>query len=472
MRAPIYEALKKYAEEKNILLHMPGHKGGRGLAAPELNSIGSLDFTEVPGLDDLHVAEDIIMEAQNMAARAWGAAESLFLVNGATSGIHSLLLAVGGQVLIPRNAHRSVLGGLILSGAEPVFIDCEIDPLLQIAVSVAPEKVAVAVRSHPDLKAALIVSPTYFGTASRMGEIAGILDAGGIPLLVDEAHGGHFAFHPDYPQPALRQGAKAVVHGLHKTLPVLTQAGMLHLASDFPWANQVRSCYDLLTTTSPSYPLMASLDMGRAIMEDQGQALLERAMFKSDQCCLAINKIGGLSCRLHRAMQTSDSAAYDPLKILVEIVDLDIDGPEMARLLRKQYGIQVEMAAGNYVLAIFSPFNADNDWDQLAKALDRLAASVGRTTKPAITPAGLPPIPTLAMTPRQAFLSERKTVIIEESIGLTAAESVAAYPPGIPCLWPGQVITHEVVEYLKMITSQGAVIHGLRDQNRQTIDVV
>ncbi|NLB17917.1 MAG: aminotransferase class I/II-fold pyridoxal phosphate-dependent enzyme, partial [Syntrophomonadaceae bacterium] len=263
----------------NILLHMPGHKGGRGFSQSELAAIASLDFSEVPGLDDLHFPQGPLLEAQQLAARAWGAHTSLFLLNGATSGIHSMLMALGedANILVPRNIHRSFLGGLILSGARPIFVGCVTDPNLEVAVAIDPDEVGRRILACRNLKGVFVESPTYYGTVNEIREILKITKSEGVPLMVDEAHGAHFAFHPDYPDSALAEGAQACVHGLHKTTSVLTQGGILHLAADFPWKERVQASHGILTTTSPSYPIMASIDVGRAIMEKSGSQLLERA---------------------------------------------------------------------------------------------------------------------------------------------------------------------------------------------------
>ena len=474
MNIPIYDALRAYYQEKNVLLHMPGHKGGAGFTLPEFRAVGAMDFTEVPGLDDLHDAQGVLWEAQKLAAEAWGAEKSLFLVNGATSGIHSLLLAIGegSQVLLPRNAHRSFLGGLILSGGRPEFVECEMDPTLGVAISVRPEKIRAKLQSCGAIKGAFLVSPTYYGTVNEMRCIAEMLDERGIPLMVDEAHGAHLVFHPDYPDSALQEGAQAVVHGLHKTMPVLTQTGILHLAAGFPWKDKVQVGYDLLTSTSPSYPLMASIDIGRAMMQEHGRELLEQAKVRAEWCRQKINLIPGFHSRSHEFLEIEGVAGYDLLKVLVEITDLDLDGYQLSHLLRNSYGIQVELSGENHILALFSPVNAEEDWSALTFALQAVSRQLSHRPRKGNNCVGIPPIPPLAITPRESFLSPHKTVMIKESKGMISAEMVAAYPPGIPCLIPGEIITDEVLEYLIYLKLRGTPVHGLRDRSLQSIQVV
>ncbi len=474
MNIPIYEALRKYCQEKNTLLHMPGHKGGLGFTLPEFRAVGALDFTEVPGLDDLHDPQGVLLEAEQLAAEAWGAERSLFLVNGATSGIHSLFLAMGEgtRIIIPRNAHRSFLGGLILSGGRPEFVECEIDPELGVALSVRPESYRVKLESCSDIKGGFLVSPTYYGTVNDIKSVVRIMEERGIPLMVDEAHGSHLAFHPDYPDSALQEGARAVVHGLHKTMPVLTQAGILHLAAGFPWSDRVQASHDLITSTSPSYPLMASIDIGRALMQEHGRELLERAKERAERCRREINGIPGFKTRSREFLDMDGVTGYDPLKILVEITDLDLDGYQLSHLLRECYKIQVELAGENHVLALFSPVSSEEDWNILTYALREISGQSSHHPKKKNIYPGLPPVPPLAITPRESFLSPHKTVMIKECEGLISAEIVAGYPPGIPCLIPGEVITAEVVEYLNYLKLKGIPVHGLHDRSFQKIQVV
>ncbi len=474
MKAPLYSALCSYREENNILLHMPGHQGGRAFSPPELRAVAAIDFTEVDGLDDLHHPQGVLAEAQELAARAWGADRSFFLVNGATSGIHSLMLSLGkdAEVLVPRNMHRSLLGGMILSGVRPIFADCIQDPESGIALSVDPLEIKRRLDASSNIAGVFIESPTYYGTVSQIGKIAVMLNDRQVPLMVDGAHGGHFAFHPDLPKPALALGAKACVHGLHKNLPVMTQGGILHVQDDFPFLANVIAAYDLLTTTSPSYPLMASIDVGRAIMEEQGRALLENALEWSESCRSEINRIYGLRCRGKEFLGERGVAGYDPLKILIEIRGLDISGFELMSIMRKEYGIQLEMAGENHMLAMFSAFNTEEEWQALPLSLSDAVSGIASKGEATAMLTPVPPRTVLAITPREAFFSTQKTVMIKESTGLIAAEMVAAYPPGIPCLIPGEIISPEVVEYLEYLRRIKASVHGLQDPCLNLIRVV
>ncbi|NLU50107.1 MAG: aminotransferase class I/II-fold pyridoxal phosphate-dependent enzyme [Syntrophomonadaceae bacterium] len=466
IRAPIYEALLRYRAESNLLLHMPGHCGGRGFTVEEFAELGRLDFTEVPGLDDLHNPTGPLQEARELMAAAFGAQESFFLVNGATSGIQTLFLATcneGEPVLIPRNAHRSFLAGLVLSGAVPVYYPCiQADPW---GIVVAPEAGAVvsALEKNPAAAAIFLASPSYYGTVADVREIVQTAQNYDKMVLVDEAHGAHFSFHPCLPPPALAQGSAAVVHGMHKTLPVLTQAAMLHIGCGFIPRARLRQAYHLLTTTSPSYPLLASLDLARSLLQERGYELLEKALQWAGEFRFKMKQVKGIDCPGEEFLQVPGVKGYDPLKVLLGVRGLSLTGYQVAVLLRERFNIQVEMAGRDFILAMFSLYHDRNDWEELYVALRSISQQYpgpGEVARLAVSP---PPLPDLVLTPRQAYYSPWKKVKLAEAVGRIAGEMVAGYPPGIPCLLPGELVTPEVLDYLFYLRANGAGIHGPED---------
>jgi lysine decarboxylase len=472
-QTPIYTALKKYVEENNLRLHVPGHIGGKGMLAPELEALASMDITEIPGLDDLHLAQGIIEEAEQMLAKACGASESLFLLNGATSGIHALFMSIGDgkQVMIPRNAHRSFYGGMVLSGAIPVYIPCEIQPELGIALAVTGLKVDDLLHMNNNVAAVFVTSPSYYGTCCDIAGIATVVRRWGKMLLVDEAHGAHFPFHPLYPNSALKDGANAVVNGLHKTWPVLTQGACLHLGAGFIHHARLLAAYSLITTSSPSYPLMASIDLARDFMEREGTNYLERSLELSREFKPLIDKIQGLRCYGDELLQDPGVIAIDPLKIMIGVQGLSLTGYQVARLLREEYHIQVEMEDQNLILAMFSFLHEREEWERFYLALKEVALrypSQGGDRSPVYQP----PLPKIILSPRQAFFAALKRVKLAECRRRVAGEMVAAYPPGIPCLAPGELITDEVWDYLHYLKISGARIQGPREPNLEYINVI
>ncbi|HZK43105.1 MAG TPA: aminotransferase class I/II-fold pyridoxal phosphate-dependent enzyme [Syntrophomonadaceae bacterium] len=472
-KTPIYTALLAYVEENNIRLHMPGHIGNPNNIVEELQMVAKIDITEVPGIDDLHSPAGAIKEAEILLAEAYKANSSMILVNGASSGIHAILLAVaeaGKKVLIPRNAHRSFYGGLVLSGLWPDYLPSEVEANTGIILSVTPDTVKAAIKQRDDIKGVFVTSPSYYGTTLEIQQMAAECHKHDIPLFIDEAHGSHFAFHESYPAPALWQGADAVVNGLHKTLPVLNQGACLHMASRMD-ENRVKAAMSLITTTSPSFPLLASIDLARALMQKSGQNLLENALHLSNECKNNISTIKGVRILSEELKDINGVFEIDPLKILVNVNDLSINGYEVASILHREYNIQIELQEESVILAMFSMFHELKDWEHFYYALEQIALRYNKG-RPKMNRGVIPPLPSVVISPRQAYFSEKRMVKLEESLGLIAGEVVAAYPPGIPCLLPGELITGEIIDYLLYLRSNNIRIQGPRDQKLLTIDII
>jgi Arginine/lysine/ornithine decarboxylases len=453
---------------------MPGHIGAKGIMPPELEALLGLDVTEVEGLDDLHLAQGIIAASRQKLAQACGAAESFFLVNGTTSGIHALFMsfADNDSVMIPRNAHRSFYGGMVLSGIKPVYIPCVVQPELGIALGVQAEQIEALLALHSDVKGVFITSPSYYGTCCDIAGIAAVVHKWGKILMVDEAHGAHFPFHPLYPHSALQDGAQAAVNGLHKTWPVLTQGACLHLGKAFSHRSRLLEAYNILTTTSPSYLLLASIDLARDFMESSGQVYLERAIAYSYEFKNRLKTIKGIRCYDGELLDIPGVQALDPLKILIGVQGLSLDGYQTARILRAEYHIQVEMAEPNFILAMFSLLHNRADWDKFYTALADVACRYPAGGGKELRPVCLPPPAPMVYTPRQAYLAAAEKVGLTEAKGRLAGEMVAPYPPGIPCLLPGELIDDEVWEYLNYLKTTGASLQGPEEPELEHIKVL
>lgn len=470
MTSPLYAAIEEYSQRAGLRLHMPGHAGKNQALPRSWQDILKLDITEVEGLDDLHWPRGPIEAGQQMLAQAFGARQSCFLVNGASSGIHSFFMGLkpGSRVLVPRNAHRSFFAGMVLSGVFPVYIPCQVSDL-GLALAVDSEEFETHLTLNSDVEAAALVSPSYFGTTCHVESISRLLHKRRVPLLVDEAHGGHFYFHPAYPPTALAAGADVVVNGLHKTLPVLTQGACLHIGASCFAAERFVKAISLLTTTSPSYLIMASIDLAREWMERYGREALERALLLSCSYRDKINETKGFSCTIQELMITGVQA-IDPLKILLSVQELAADGYAVSRMLRQEYNIEVEWESRDSILAMMSIFHDQKDWEQLYQALHLISKQVG--TKKGMTPSKPPPLPTpqVLISPREAFFAAKTSVPLESSIGKLSGEMIVPYPPGIPCLLPGEQITAEVCAYIADMNKAGHHIHGWNEQlNRMVI---
>ncbi|HHX51863.1 MAG TPA: decarboxylase, partial [Clostridia bacterium] len=338
---PIMGAVLRYLAEDPVRMHMPGHKGGRGVAQVLLDFLGEApfqaDLTEVPGLDDLHQARGPIGQAQKLAAGAFGAEQTFFLVNGASTGIHGALLALAGpgdRVFLPRHLHRSVFAGLVMAGAEPVYVLPSYHRELGMPLGVSREDWVACWDRHPQGKVAFFVSPTYEGVAALDRRMIQSARARGLITVVDEAHGPHFPFHPRLPSPALSCGADVVVHGSHKLLSAFTQAGMLHLNRGLD-PERISSALRLLQTTSPSYLLLLSLDAARYQMARQGEKLLDELLEIASWARREINRIKGFRCWGRELVNYEGVTGLDPTKLVIDGLEAGFDGFQLARSLRK-----------------------------------------------------------------------------------------------------------------------------------------
>lgn len=472
-QAPLYQALKNHAASKAANFHVPGHRQGRGLSEELLllggQALFELDLTEIPGLDDLHTPQGVIARAQELAARAYGAEHSFFLVNGSTIGIHALLMAVGGrgEVLLPRNAHRSALGGLILSGADPVYVMPEIISGFGIAAGVLPERIRLAMESNPGIRAVLTVRPNYFGVADDLAGQAVLVHAQGRPVLVDEAHGAHLRFHRGLPADALTCGADAAVQSTHKLGGSLTQSSLLHLGGSRLNAEVVAGALSLLQTTSPSYLLMASLDLARRQLALSGAGLLERTLTLAGKTRQRLARIKGL-----KVLSKADLAGFDLdlTRLVINVGGLGLTGYQVSDLLFRRYNVYIEMAEANNIVAFLSIGTTPADCDALVKALEDIACR-----ERCAHPVKFPEVPfniKKRMKPREAWFAASQRVALAEARGRICAETVAVYPPGIPVLCPGEEINPEAYDYLVLISKYALPCQGASDYSLKTIKVV
>lgn len=480
---PLISALKRYISDGTVRFHMPGHKGGQ--AIPDYlvkflgNRVFAADVTNVPGLDDLHQSRGVIREAQELAAETFGADRTYFLVNGSSCGLQALVMAAcgpGERILAPRNIHRSILSGIILSGAVPVFFTPEYDCEYKIPLGACPEKIALCLDQNPGVKAVLLVTPTYHGITSDVASIAEIAHGRGIPLLVDEAHGPHLSFHGDLPPSALEGGADASVQGTHKILSAFTQASMLHLKSRLIERQRLEAALKLLQSTSTSYLLLASLDAAREQAAACGRYYIQGALDLAGYLRNEINQIKPLSSFGAEITGRPGVHGFDPAKVTISVRRLGVTGLWAEQWLREKYKIQVEMSDLLNLLLIVTFGNLRFDADLLLEALRDMVECVKLNLAGAfprqIAPDPLPGIPDLVITPREAFWAPVAAVSLPEAAGRVSAETIACYPPGIPVICPGERITGEIVDYLAGLRSVGMHFQGCYDTGLETVMVV
>jgi arginine/lysine/ornithine decarboxylase len=473
-RTPLFDAMVSLAESHKVSFHTPGHKSGKGISTRFRKYVGprifSIDLTTLDEVDSLQNPTGVIKEAQELAAKACGADRSYFLVNGTTVGNHAMVASVTGpgeKVLIARNCHRSVLTGLIMSGAQPVFFQPAFDRNLKLTLNVTFETVKKAIDDNPGARALLITSPNYYGLCADIEKIIPYARDKGLLVLVDEAHGPHLKFHPKLPKCALEAGADLCVQSTHKIVGGMTQASMLHAKAERVNIDDLTNTLKLLQTTSPSYILMASLDLARMQMATEGKKLLTRTIKLAEEARVKINNIAGITCFTKERAQQAGMADMDVTKLTITVSDLGLSGYSVSQLLNTRFGIQVEMADPFHVLVIVSIGDRQDDLNRLVDALQQISAETG--LQGALLPLDKVHPPALqnqfAMTPRDAFYSDTEMVTIDQAIGRVSAEIVTVYPPGIPLLVPGEEISMAAIDYLGNMAGLGAIIDGLNENN-------
>lgn len=478
-RAPLLEALVKYARSSPCRFHVPGHGGGGGapedLLAVAGEGVFAIDATELPGLDDLNSPAGVIAGAQELAARAFGADRSFFSVNGTTLGLQALMLALGrpgGKVILPRNCHRSVVGGLVLSGLDPVFISPAIVPDFNFAAGVPSRELERAVRDNPGACAVLCIHPTYYGAAGDLKKIAGLAHAAGMPLIADEAHGTHLYFHPGFPPGALMAGADAAVQSMHKTGGALTQSSLIHLKGPFVDGDRLFSAVKILQTSSPSYVLMASLDAARRRLALQGRELLQGVLEAAAGLRDSLAGIRGIKVFGPEHLDGDGVFDYDPARMVINVRRLGLDGFRAAAWILRHHGIYVEMAdCGNIVLVLGLGISRE-DCRRMAAALRDLAEREGRKSGPAGAGPVDVPAPKAVMKIRDAWFAPSRPVKLEQAAGRVCAEWVAVCPPGIPVLIPGEEVSGDAVNYLSGAREAGASFQGPADPGLRYLRVI
>jgi lysine decarboxylase len=509
-RAPILETLRDYIAGGTYAFHTPGHKAGR-FTPPELlelwgQRIFDYDLPAMTATDNTLHPTHCVKEAQELAAEVFGAAATFYLGGGATTGIAAMILAAvppGGTILLPRNVHRSVAAALVLSGARPRFIE----PVVLAecgALGITAQSIEEAIAGVPcprprghaeppthmatsaDLRghgtppskpsAVLLTRPTYYGLCRDLSEISAVCRRHGIPLLVDEAHGPHFRFLPvGSPRPALDEGADLVAQSCHKTLGSLVGTAQVHVGHQSPvGAAQVRDALNLLQTTSPNYLQLVSLDANRRYMAHEGEALFAHAVAEAKQLTAAINQLPGL-----RVLSTEDDPRLaghkrDPLRLVINVAGAGWTGYDAELLLRHEFKIEDELSDWFNIVLVTGPNDDRAARERLLSGLKQISANPRQAVESGIAEASnllQPTIPPLAMTPRDAALGPKCAAPLTASIGRVCAESIMFYPPGIPLLMPGEVVTAEIIDVCRELLAGGAHCYAM-DPTLATIRVV
>ncbi len=472
---PIHRALEQQRLNRLAHFDVPGHKGGRG--NKELKEfLGTdcvkLDMNSMKPLDNLCHPVSVIKDAQRLAAEAFGADEAFFIVNGTTAAVQAMIMSVavaGDKIIMPRNVHRSAINALVVNGSIPVYVNPGVNKRLGIPLGMSVSDIEKTIKENPDAKAILINNPTYYGICSDIKNIVKIAHEYGMLVLADEAHGTHFYFNDRLPISAMAAGADMTAISMHKTGGSLTQSSIL-LTRNTVNADYVRQIINLTQTTSGSYLLLSSLDIARKNMSLNGKEYSNKMIDYAEYAREEINKLGGYYAFGNELVDKNFVYDFDRTKLSVHTRDIGLAGIEVYDLLRDDYGIQIEFGDIGNILAIISGGDRMLEIERLISALSEVKRLHERTKSGMFDHEYINP--TIVMGPQKAFFSKKLSLPIEDSSDKICSEFVMCYPPGIPILAPGEMITQEIIHYIQYAKEKGCLVTGTQDMSVDNINVV
>jgi arginine decarboxylase len=481
-RAPVLEAIDAYRGGGHLSFLPPGHKQGRGVDPRTLSTLGrdlfESDIILMNGLDDRAMRHQVLADAEALMAEAVDADKAFFSTCGSSLSVKSAMLAVAGpgeRLLVSRNAHKSVVAGLIISGVDPVWVHPRWDADQHFAYPPEPDNVRAAFDRAPDAKGMLLITPTDYGTCAAIADTARLCHQRGVPLIVDEAWGAHLPFHPGLPSWAMDAGADLCVTSVHKMGCGFEQGSVYHLRGDLVDPAVLSARADLLNTTSPSTLIYAGLDGWRRQMAQHGREMLDEVLRLAARARAALAEIPGMRVLGHGDLVGPERAyEHDPLKIVLDLDELGRSGYQANEWLRDHERIEVGMSDHRRIAAQLTVADDEHTVDRLVQGLRSLVAHADEL--PAAKPIELPAPGELeleqAMLPRDAFFGAADQVPAGEAVGRICAETISPYPPGVPALLPGEVITKPVVEYLTSGLAAGMFLPDPADPSLRTIRVV
>ncbi|GMK41686.1 hypothetical protein PCCS19_47430 [Paenibacillus sp. CCS19] len=517
IRAPLYECLTAHEASRPVSFHVPGHRNGQAWRTDKeeqairherfdrFGGILSIDVTEISATDDLHAPEYAIAEAQRLAANLFGADESMLLVGGSTAGNIAMILTVcepGDLILVQRNVHKSVLNGLRLAGARAVFLQPAYETDEGTALVPPLDTVEQALQRYPEARAVMLSTPNYYGRAVMIRPYADLAHSYGIPLLVDEAHGAHYGLHEAFPASAISQGADVVVQSTHKTLPAMTMGAMLHVRERYIDLERLRDMLAVIQSSSPSFPIMASLDIARAMIEEEGPAFFEAGLRQAALFRVEMKKRNGRLVaasdgkKQDQSVSTTKTDVYgpkwnndiriDPLRVLLHDERGLVSGYELLRML-EAHGCWAEMADEHRVLLLFGPYVSDDETKRLLAACEAIEQVLesddkehdkGRVGSQRLESAQDEVEVDQMISEPILFTMDRvnrdtiTTVTLPDSVGYISAETIIPYPPGIPLIYAGERIEQSVATRLARLAEMGAKCQGASDPTLRTIRVI
>jgi arginine/lysine/ornithine decarboxylase len=480
-RMPMVEAIERYRTERIAPFSTPGHKQGAGIEPDILNAFGARTFqVDIPisgGADDLHFKWGTLRKAEDLGADLWGADRTFYLVNGSSTGNQAFLLATlgpGDEVVIARDIHKSLLVALIHTGAKPVYIAPKLHPELNVGLGIDPADVAETLDLHPNAKLVVVVSPSYCGVSSNLQAIGEVAHARGVPVYVDEAWGPHFHFHPSLPDSAMASGIDGAVASTHKVLGAITQSAILNVQGPRVDAKRIETTVGMVQTTSPAAFIAASIDACRKQLFFRGRELMERTIQLATDARQRLQRIPGVDVLDGERLGVD---RYDLTKLLIDVHGLGVSGFEIEEALRHRFGIVPELSDLTGIMCLITIGDTQESVHRLVRAFETFSSNLRgsgtgtigahrRTAGAAVSPG------VQAMSPRDAFYARSRAVPLTEAAGRVSAELVIPYPPGIPVLAPGDVISEEKLEFLAFGARHGMYMSGCADGQLKTIKVV
>lgn len=474
-RAPIYEALDRFRKMRVVPFDVPGHKRGRG--NPELVSLlgekcVTIDVNSMKPLDNLCHPVSVIREAEELAAEAFRASHAFLMVGGTTSAVQSMVLSTvkrGDKIILPRNVHRSVMGALVLCGAIPVYVNPDCDDRLGIPLGMKVSDVERAIKENPDAKAVIVNNPTYYGICSNLREIVKIAHSHNMLCLVDEAHGTHFYFGENMPVCAMDAGADMAAVSMHKSGGSLTQSSFLLIGPNMN-EGHVRQIINLTQTTSGSYLLLSSLDISRRNLALRGKEAFKGVMELAEYAREEINKIGGFYAYSKELINGDSVYDFDVTKLSVNTLDIGLAGIEVYDILRDEYDIQIEFGDLGNILAYISVGDRKREVERLVSAMAEIKRRFSKGKMNMMSQEYIPP--TVVASPHEAFYSPKESLPIEQTRGRVCSEFVMCYPPGIPILSPGEMITDDILKYIRYAKEKGCSMTGPEDAAIENLNVL
>ena len=473
---PLLYNLKEYSNKNISCFDVPGHVKNKGVEI--LNTyfgedLMSMDINSSPQMDNVSNPKSIIKEAQELLAKAYKSDKAFFITNGTTCAIQTMILSTinpGDKVLLPRNIHKSAINSLILSGGEPIFIEPEFSEELGISLNIDAEKVKNILYKRNDIKAIFLLNPTYYGACCDLEKIIKICREKNVLVLVDEAHGAHFSFNKELPTSAMELGAHMSAVSMHKSGGALTQASVLLVNKEID-CQKVQQIVNMLQSTSASYLLMASIDGARHNLVKNGEKQLANAIKLARYAKVRLNELDNIKVVSTELLNNKGVHFIDETKLCINVSNTNLTGFEVYDLLYKKFDIQVELGDINNILALVSLGTTIEDIDRLINALKTISITNKKAKdKKNIKIKQINPI--VKLNPREAFYANKKSIDINDCVNEISGESIMAYPPGIPVVAPGELITQEIIDYIKLLKESNAYLCDMKDKTLQTILVI